>query len=162
MALYEPAPSRKAVSGQLLWFLGWLAVTVIGAILKPNPHGHGTHEQLGLPPCPSVLLFDRPCPGCGLTTSFTATIHGQWAAAFHAHPLGPFVYLMFTASALLALRGYFRQQRLNTATKQFSMALGAFAIFFIGFGLFRWVTTPNYASPGEVTAYLLRDVPVRR
>src|SRR5438270_12571671 len=97
MALYESAEPRKRLSGQLMFFGVWLAITGFGAYLHPDPSGHGTHTQLGLPPCPSVLLFNRPCPGCGLTTSFTAFIHGDLASAFHAHPLGPLLYVGITA-----------------------------------------------------------------
>ncbi len=32
--------------------LGWAAIFVIAWLLKPDPRGLGTHEQLGLPPCP--------------------------------------------------------------------------------------------------------------
>src|SRR5881394_3155534 len=105
MALYEPAINRKKIAGQLAYFGAWLTVTVIGACLHPSATGHGTHEQLGLPPCPSVLLFDRPCPGCGLTTSFTAFVHGDFGFAFHAHPLGPLMYVALTTWAWLGLYG---------------------------------------------------------
>lgn len=77
MALLEYGYPRKALRSQLTWFASWAVITVIGAILSPEKSGHGTHQQLGLPPCPSVLFFDRPCPGCGLTTSWTALIHGH-------------------------------------------------------------------------------------
>jgi hypothetical protein len=156
MALFEPAANRRAIAGQLTWFLAWAGITVIGAILSPSPQGHGTHEQLGLPPCPSVLLFDRPCPGCGLTTSFTATIHGQFAAAFHAHPLGPILYLVFTVSAWLALYGFKNQLRLDTSGKRFTLWAGAAAIVFFAFGVLRWIDSPNYASPGEMTSFFLK------
>ena len=84
MALYDGTDNRTKLSGQLSFFFVWLAITLIAIVLRPDPSGHGTHTQLGLPPCPSVLLFNRPCPGCGLTTSFTAVLHGDFVAAFHA------------------------------------------------------------------------------
>src|SRR5205085_8465910 len=101
MAVISERLARRELSGQMLIFLVWFGITAVGAFLKPDPSGHGTHTQLGLPPCPSVLLFSRPCPGCGLTTSFTAMIHGDLPAAFHAHLLGPFLYLGLTGYALV-------------------------------------------------------------
>jgi hypothetical protein len=152
MALYEPAPNRRLIGGQLVLFGAWFAVTVVGALLHPSRTGHGTHEQLGLPPCPSALLFDRPCPGCGLTTSWTALIHGDFAFAFHAHPLGPFLYLFFTVMALLALRGWIAQRRLITDSPKFNRALVIGAAAFLCFGVARMVVMPNYRTVQDIAA----------
>jgi hypothetical protein len=73
-------------------------LVVVGAILAgvfalavwltPDPRGFGTHQRLGLPPCTMILLFDRPCPGCGMTTSFAHFVRGQFADAVRANPAG--------------------------------------------------------------------------
>lgn len=141
MTLYRPEPSARRRSGQLLWFGVWLAITSIGIYLRPDPLGHGTHQQLGLPPCPSVLFFDRPCPGCGLTTSWSALLHGNFSLAFHAHPFGPLLYFFFTLGAFLALYGWRTKQLLLTETDKFTRYfLVGFSIFFC-FGLYRMGTT---------------------
>lgn len=106
----QPAATKREVGAYLVWALAWLAITAVGLVLVPHPDGHGTHRQLGFPPCPTVLLFSRPCPGCGLTTSWTATLHGMWPEAFRAHPLGPILYLGFTASAFLSMWAWFKQR----------------------------------------------------
>lgn len=152
MALYEPAPRRRRIAGQLIYFLVWLAVTVVAAILHPSATGHGTHEQLGLPPCPSALLFSRPCPGCGMTTSWTALVHGQFAASFHAHPFGPLTYLFFTVTAFMALRGFLRTERMNIETPAFNRVLLAVALVFFTFGIGRMLVTPNYRTAQDVAA----------
>jgi hypothetical protein len=152
MTLYESAPNRRVISGQLVCFVTWLAVTAIGAFLHPSHTGHGTHEQLGLPPCPSVLLFDRPCPGCGLTTSWTALIHGDLAFSLHAHPLGPILYLIFTAIAVLGLIGWFKQMRLLTDSPRINRVLLAGAVVFLGFGLARMAVVSNYRTLQDVAA----------
>ena len=100
--MFEPVTVLRSIAGQLVYFGCWVSVTVIGLILRPSADGHGTHQQLGLPPCPCVLIFNRPCPGCGLTTSFTALLHGRFRDAFRAHWFGPFLYLIFTATAIAA------------------------------------------------------------
>ncbi|MBI3182167.1 MAG: DUF2752 domain-containing protein [Myxococcales bacterium] len=40
-----------------------------------------------LPRCPVVLLFDVPCPGCGLSRALRLLAHGEVAASLSFHPL---------------------------------------------------------------------------
>ena len=56
--------------------------------LNPDPRGYGTHQQLGLPPCTFRLLFSRPCPGCGMTTSFSYFVRCQFIDAARANLAG--------------------------------------------------------------------------
>ena len=39
-----------------------------------NPRSMATHTQLGLPPCNMVELIGKPCPACGMTTSFSLLV----------------------------------------------------------------------------------------
>ena len=153
-ATLRPVENRRVLAGQLMWFLLWLGVTAFGLYLNPDPNGHGTHQQLGLPPCPSVLFFHRPCPGCGLTTSFTAFLHGHWAAAFQANAFGPVLYTLFTASALLCGWAWLKRIRFDNDTKHFNLALGTLVGVFLVYGAIRWYLMPNYRAypafrPGE-------------
>jgi hypothetical protein len=127
----------------------WLAVTGIGLALHPDASGHGTHQQLGLPPCPSVLLFDRPCPGCGLTTCWCALLHGNFGLAFHAHPLGPFLYLGFTLLAVLCVYGFAVRKRVVLDSVQMSRVLIVCSVIFLAFGLGRMAVTPHFRTPTE-------------
>lgn len=148
MRLSEPARSFRDLGGSLALSLVWLFVTAVGLCLKPDAHGHGTHQELGMPPCPSVLLFDRPCPGCGLTTSWTALLHGDWALAFHAHALGPLLYLGFTAFALGTFALLLRRRRWRDGrlvTPAFTTVFG----IFLAYGLVRMALTPHYATVRE-------------
>jgi hypothetical protein len=82
-----------SVSGWARWshallLLGVLVMVGVGLYLSPDPAGHGTHQQLGLPPCTIHFLTGRPCPSCGLTTSVSAIVHGQFALAWRANPIG--------------------------------------------------------------------------
>ena len=61
---------------------------VIASFLHASAAGHGTHLQLGLPPCGWVAFFHHPCPTCGMTTAFTHSVHGDVVAAFRAQPFG--------------------------------------------------------------------------
>jgi hypothetical protein len=62
------------------------AVLWIARALEPDARGHGTHEQLGLPPCGFLELTGIPCPGCGLTTAFAHLARADVVAAFEANP----------------------------------------------------------------------------
>ncbi len=154
MPFLENCSNRRIISGQLVVVLVWVAITAFGIYLNPNPHGHGTHQQLGLPPCPSVLFFDKPCPGCGLTTSWTATIHGQFGAAFKAHPLGPILYLGLTAFAFINLWAFFKKYRVDTSSRAWTIGIVVGAVVFFGFGFTRFMLTQRYQAPGEMQNFI--------
>jgi len=80
-----------------------LAAAGLSAWLTPRPEGHGTHQQLGLPPCMFLARTGYPCPSCGLTTSFAAMAHGQAGQAFAAHAAGPVLMLAMAALGLAGL-----------------------------------------------------------
>lgn len=148
--IFDRAPqSRRALVSQMATFLLWTGVTVVGAFLTPRDALHGTHQELGLPPCPSALFFDRPCPGCGLTTSWTAFIHGNFAMAFHAHALGPILYLAFTFVAMLSLLGALRGWRLRSEARWFQMTAGVLFAIVLVYGAIRFAVTPHYATAWE-------------
>jgi hypothetical protein len=70
-----------------------LATLLIGLLatagrLRPDPRGFGTHEQLGLSPCAILRLTGRPCPTCGMTTSFAWFVRGRLARSWRASPAG--------------------------------------------------------------------------
>lgn len=137
----ERAVSRTAVAGYAIWFGAWLAITIVGFLLTPHPDGHGTHRQLGFPPCPSVLFFQRPCPGCGLTTSWTAMLHGDLASAFGAHPFGPILYLGFTVSAVFCFWAWIGRRSLAYPPLLNRLLLG-FIVIFLGFSTWRFINPP--------------------
>lgn len=144
MITVEQHPTRQYLGGHLLWFLCWVGITVACAALHPSAAGHGTHQQLGLPPCPSVVLFNRPCPSCGLTTSFTHTVHGQFAEAWKDHPMGTFLYAAFTVSAWMGLWGFMTKRWINTNSKNFQRSLIAVIVVMVVFGSYRAMTTHVY------------------
>jgi hypothetical protein len=68
----------------------------------------GIDPLAGLRLCWSRLLFDRACPGCGLTRSFVAIANGDLARAFACNPTGPVVFAgiaIITAVHALRLAG---------------------------------------------------------
>lgn len=61
---------------------------LIGASLRPAERGHGTHMQLGLPPCGWVLALGKPCPTCGMTTSVSHAARGELGRSLRVQPMG--------------------------------------------------------------------------
>ena len=97
----RPLPSRRMmrVYGTVIT-LGGGGVLGVAASLSPSSDGHGTHEQLGLPSCGWVSLFDLPCPTCGMTTAFAHAAEGELGASILAQPMG-FVLAILTAAAVV-------------------------------------------------------------
>lgn len=90
-----PVPRRFGLLNHLLYglgFAGFLAVVLLAGLLKPDPSGLGTHTELHLPPCGFYLVFHKPCPSCGMTTSFALIMHGKPLQAFHTQPAGVAVF----------------------------------------------------------------------
>lgn len=81
----------------------------IAAWLNPDPSGHGTHRQLGLPSCTMVAFFGIRCPGCGMTTSWAHTLNGDIQSGLRCNTAGV-LFCLFTGASvpcffLLAIRG---------------------------------------------------------
>lgn len=93
----------------LLLAAGCLAVLVVAASLSPSKEGHGTHRQLGLPPCAWAAGLDTPCPTCGMTTAFAAAAGRRPLQAFLIQPMGAILAVgaatVFWGSAHVALFG---------------------------------------------------------
>ena len=105
--------ARRATRAQRVWAglvaLGCLSVLITAALLRPDPSGMGTHEQLGLPPCSFKTVFSAPCPTCGMTTAFSNAAHGDPRMALAGQPFGAILALAtavsFWASLHMALTG---------------------------------------------------------
>jgi predicted Na+-dependent transporter len=53
-----------------------------------TPRTMSTHTQLGLAPCNFVVLTGKPCPACGMTTSFALLVRGDVRASLSANWVG--------------------------------------------------------------------------
>jgi Protein of unknown function (DUF2752) len=78
---------RDQIKYLVLIFLAGTTL-IIARFLQPSSQGVGTHEQLGLPPCPFLHLTGIPCPSCGLTTSFAHAARLNFYQAFVTQPFG--------------------------------------------------------------------------
>lgn len=85
--------SRRALNRTqriLTMLLATGIVVVFGTAvwLTPDPRGFGTHQQLGMPPCTFRTMTGFNCPHCGLTTSFSWFVRGQFSNSLKANPVG--------------------------------------------------------------------------
>lgn len=71
------AACRRVPLEAYIWTLG------LGALACMDP----TAERL-IDGCLSRLLFDMPCPGCGLGHAVSYLFRGDVVSSFQAHPLG--------------------------------------------------------------------------
>ena len=93
------------------------AVLTVAANLQPAEAGMGTHQQLGLAPCffPENLGF--PCPACGMTTSWSYLMNGEFANSARVNFGGFLLALACIVTVpwflLTAIRGKWVLARLN-------------------------------------------------
>jgi len=75
--------------------------------------------------CAMHRLTGIPCPGCGLTRSFCAISHGDFAAAYHFNPFG---YLFYVAALLAAVDPIARKLAPTAAARLSGSRYLAFAV----------------------------------
>lgn len=97
--------------------LALIAVIVLGTWAHPDPRGHGTHEQFGMPPCRMLQVTGFPCPGCGVTTSVALAAHGQFVASFWNQPFGLVLTLLIPIAAVFAVWQHARGRDLGDVVR---------------------------------------------
>jgi len=94
--------------------LGFVAVIGVAAWLQPydadgQPLRMASHTQLGLQPCSMVVMSGKPCPACGMTTSFALLVHGDVLNSMRANWVGTLmcgtIIVLAPWVALCAIRG---------------------------------------------------------
>ncbi len=112
MLLSSPPPPLTPRTRLLCVVLALLvaAPLVLAARLSPSAAGHGTHMQLGMPPCGWAIYFNKPCMTCGMTTAFAHAVRLEPLHAVKAQPAGlalalacGIAFWAFLLSALLPL-----------------------------------------------------------
>ena len=123
-------------------FLGCAAAGALGLSAWLVPAG----DQLlgrGGDPLPDVcwlrLTFGLDCLTCGLTRSFAAFMHGEWAAAFQSHPAGPFLVLGAAGVLVLTVALAVRRRPPLWGRAGFADAITAAALATVVLGLVRHV-----------------------
>jgi hypothetical protein len=92
---------RVSIGGRVLATAiaaGCLGVLITAAVLVPSPTGVGTHTAMGLRPCQFLATTGLPCPGCGMTTSFSWFARGNIEASLYVQPMGTMLALLVAAT----------------------------------------------------------------
>ena len=97
---FRASPAERAVQAFLAVVLA--AAMAAGFLLVPSRTGRGTHRILGLPECGMLKATGKPCPTCGVTTSFVLAAHGRLAESLVNQPFG-FVLFLLVAVVLAGL-----------------------------------------------------------
>lgn len=112
------------------------AIFFVAAVLCPYaadgvPLTHGTHLQLGLPPCHLQTLFGLPCPSCGMTTSVSLCMHGDFDAALRVNWAGVVITVLGIGATvslgLFAIGGWYPRWLTPDQTVQWVAIAGATA-----------------------------------
>jgi hypothetical protein len=79
-----------------------VAVFTVACCLNPyqndgQPLREETHRQLGLPPCTFKYVTGKPCPSCGMTTSFALFMRGDLWSSLRANAAGTLLALICLA-----------------------------------------------------------------
>ncbi|OHB70079.1 MAG: hypothetical protein A2V70_16990 [Planctomycetes bacterium RBG_13_63_9] len=77
---------------------GLSGLLAVAAIVEPDARGLGTHQRFGFPPCTFRVLFGRPCPSCGMTTSWAHLVRGQPVRAAECNAGGSLLGLLAVVS----------------------------------------------------------------
>jgi hypothetical protein len=84
--------------------IGCIAILCVAAYLPPSPTGTGTHAQLrGLQTCQFLQRTGLPCPSCGMTTSFSWFVRGNWLASLYIQPMAWALAVLTTVAAWTSL-----------------------------------------------------------
>lgn len=116
--------------------IGLLALLLIACFLSPSPSGYGTHQQLGLPPCTTMLLWEIPCPTCGMTTSWAWVVRGNLVQAGRANLGGTMLALI--AIGFLPAACYFFITGRATSGHWFSLTLAVGLVSSCCIALIQW------------------------
>ena len=112
LAMLISAPESPARSQFVVSVLRVVAVAValiplgllaVSRTLEPDSDGLGTHQQLGLPPCTTRVVFGIRCPACGMTTSWAHFTRGNFGASVSANFGGFLLAILALAASPIAI-----------------------------------------------------------
>lgn len=67
-----------------------------------RPLTMASHTQLGMPACNFVVLAGKPCPSCGMTTSFALLVRGEVLASLRANWVGTMICVLWATTLVWA------------------------------------------------------------
>jgi hypothetical protein len=100
-----PESIRSSASSlpYIVYLISFLVIIILSVELIPSDDGFGTHCQLGLPACGFLTVTGYPCPSCGLTTSFSHFVRGDWLDAIRTQPFGFVLFVTLLVMSVIAV-----------------------------------------------------------
>jgi hypothetical protein len=150
--LLTDEPVRKP-RDEIPWINRWvrfalllITVLLIGVFtlaLRLNPYDRygeprrmGTHMEMGLPECTFYEVTGKPCPSCGMTTSFALLMRGDVVNSLKANAVGTLLAVFCLAlipwNLVCVLRG--RLYWVRSLERSLTMVLLVLLLLM----LFRW------------------------
>lgn len=134
-------PSYKA--SHLVIVLVCFGILLLAFLVSPVDSG-SSHLKLGRFPIPSTCSFNDltgyPCPGCGLSRSMVAAVHGDFRGSFRFHRLG-LVTVFYLSLQLIFQLGMVVSSNPKPGFVRISKILNRGVIFLaVVFGL-NWILT---------------------
>lgn len=106
----RPSAVRRRVVRAALLAVAAALTAVFAAAFRIHPYEAdgtprtmATHTQLGMPPCNFVSLTGKPCPSCGMTTSFALLVRGDVANSLRANWVGTIMCVLWAGTLVWAL-----------------------------------------------------------
>lgn len=137
-------PYTRQVRAMLL-AIGALLVGVFAAAAYINPYDEdgrprtmSTHTQLGLAPCNFVLLTGKPCPACGMTTSFALLVRGDVRSSMKANWVGTLTAIFWASALVWAVCGGLAGRALFIPAGKGELVLTVLVGVFLALMLGRW------------------------
>jgi len=121
--------------------LGALALVLLAAALPS--------QGAGVPICLFRYLTGLPCPGCGLTRSFSCILHGDFERGYDYHPFGYFLLPLFAmVAATLILPAAYRTRLENLVRARQSQLRHLYLTLIYGFIAFGAIRIVVYSVQG--------------
>jgi Protein of unknown function (DUF2752) len=104
-----------------------------------TPRRMATHTQLGAPPCNFLLTTGKPCPACGMTTSFALLVRGDVAASLRANWAGTIIAVLWAFTMVWAVMSGIKGRTLFIPRGKVEIVLTIAVGIVLALMLIRWV-----------------------
>jgi hypothetical protein len=112
----------------IFYMIVFITGVIIASRLTPSSNGVGTHEQLGFPACGFLTLTGWPCPSCGLTTSITHLVHGNFTQSAIVQPFGVFLFVALASLFVYSLWAFVVGRPLSALTESVAFEKAQFIL----------------------------------
>ncbi len=108
MTVQARSDLRLSSSGALgAAVVGLAGTAAVGAACVITPAGIADGPGI----CPFAMMTGLPCPGCGLTRSWVAFMHGDVGASFRFNVFGPILLVLTVVTIVVAVATLVRRRR---------------------------------------------------